>query len=329
MVSTYHVLKTDWQTKVSLTTIKKRAELYQKIRDFFAQRNVLEVETPLLAEYTIPDPNILSIPASYQADNTIQARQCFLQTSPEFAMKRLLASGMGCIFQICKAFRNDHYGRMHNPEFTMLEWYRVDFDHHQLMQEVDELFQSILSCKPAQKMSYQKLFLQQLEIDPLQANCLQLLACAVEQGITLSKKLTALQDKDTYLNLLMSHCIEPKLGLQQPVIVYDYPASQAALAKLDKNDPRVAQRFEVFYQGVELANGFCELNNSAEQRTRFQDYQNESKQLGLPAHELDEIFLMSLDYLPDCAGVALGLDRLLMLLLNLKQIDQVIVFAAL
>ena len=320
----YLVLKNDKAIDVALKAARARAGLYQKIRTFFAVRNVLEVETPLLAKHTIPDPQIPSIEARYQPDINQPAKKYYLQTSPEFAMKRLLASGFPSIYQICKAFRNDFCGRQHNPEFSMLEWYRVAFDHHDLMQEVDLFFQHILQAHPADKKTYQNIFIEQLALDPLTASINELKQCAVSHNLNVSEALSGIDDKDMWLNLLMSHLIEPQLGKRAPLLLYNYPASQAALAKLDEEDPRIAQRFEVFYQGKELANGFCELNSSQVQRERFEYYQQQSQQLGLIVHALDEDFLHALDHMPACAGVAIGLDRLLMLKLGIDDIKAVL-----
>lgn len=298
--------------------LKQRAELYNTVRRFFYKRDVLEVETPLMWSTSIPDPNIPSIEAHFQ-----HAREThYLQTSPEFFMKRLLAEGSGSIFQITKAFRDDASGRMHRPEFSMLEWYRLGFDHFQLMDEMDALLIEILGCEKAERISYRDLFLRELHVDPLIADEKTLLKVLASQGIELSAALQ-LSDVDTYLDLLMTHCLEKNIGQSRPCFIYDYPASQAALARLKKEDRRVAERFEVYYKGVELANGFHELNNSIQQRKRFEHYLFEREQLGLPKMPIDSDFIDCLDHLPDCAGVALGLDRLLVLRLGLSDLASI------
>ncbi|GAG97774.1 unnamed protein product, partial [marine sediment metagenome] len=202
-----------WRPSASIENLKKRAQVIAQIRDFFAKRNVLEVETPLLSNATVTDVHL----------HSLKTQDLYLQTSPEYAMKRLLAVGSGSIFQICKAFRDDENGRLHNLEFTMLEWYRVGFDHHQLMDEMEELLQLILSCGKAKRYSYQEIFEKFLQINPHRASAKELQNCASEHNINVD-----VDDKDTWLQLLMSECIEP--NLKDMVFIYDYPASQAALA---------------------------------------------------------------------------------------------------
>lgn len=312
--------KSDWKPTANFKVIQARAELLAKIRQFFADGNVLEVETPLICHSSITDPNLHSFITTYQFGS--ENKHLYLQTSPEFAMKRLLAAGSGSIYQICKAFRNEEYGRQHNPEFTILEWYRVGFDHHDLMQDMDKLLQFTLNTKPAEKISYKELFLKYLAIDPIQSSIEDLRACALNNNLSDIENL----DKDDWLNILLTHLIEPHLGQQQPTFIYDYPASQSALARINPENPEVAERFEVYINGTELANGFHELANSNEQRQRFLADLEQRKRLGLPVLPLDERFIDSLDDLPDCAGVALGIDRLLMLKLGAKSIEDVLAF---
>ena len=291
----------------------------QNIRDFFNQKKILEVETPLLSYTSVTDPFIASIKALV-ADN----KSYYLQTSPEYAMKRLLAAGSGSIYQITKAFRQGELGRFHNPEFTMLEWYRIDFDHHQLMDEVDELLRLTLRTQAAEKISYAELFQTYLKIDPHHATLNELKITATNCGLVIHNDI---HDQDTWLNLLMSHCIEPQLGFERPCMIYDFPASQAALARIQASSPKVASRFEVYIQGIELANGFHELQNAAEQRERFENNLQERKQQGLPSLAIDENFLAALQHgLPDCAGVALGIDRLMMLAAKKNTIAEILSF---
>ncbi len=308
---------THWQPTISNETLKARAAIIHRIRAFFAAREILEVETPLLCHTSVTDPYIQSIIVT-------KPYTAYLQTSPEYAMKRLLANGSGSIYQICKAFRQEESGRYHNPEFTMLEWYRVGFDHHALMREVDELLQTTVQAEPADKITYEQLFLNYLNINPHTTNITALKNCAAEQNILFEGELN---DVDDWLQLLLSHCIEPKLGLQRPVFIYDFPASQAALSRIQNTIPPVASRFEVYWRGIELANGFHELQSATEQRTRFEKNNAQRKQLNFPTVPLDEHLLAALESgLPDCAGVALGIDRLVLLALNKKQINDVIAF---
>jgi lysyl-tRNA synthetase class 2 len=241
-------------------------------------------------------------------------------------MKRLLAAGSGPIFQICKAFREDEQGAFHNPEFTMLEWYRPGFDHHALMDEVEELLRLVLDCGTAERWSYQEIFLKLLALDPLTASDVALKERADAYG--LAQVVGDVQpDRDLYLQWLMSEAIEPHIGQSVPCFVYDFPASQAALARLNSQDSRVGERFEVYFKGLELANGFHELADSEEQRRRFEMDLVKRQRLGYPAVPVDEFLLAALrgDF-PDSAGVALGLDRLMMLALHGERLADVMAF---
>lgn len=313
-----------WQPSASLSHLKQRAQLNQTIREFFAQRNVMEVETPILSRASITDVHLGWLETHWQPAGAPRPQRLFMHTSPEFAMKRLLCAGSGDIYQMCKVFRDDDCGRFHNPEFTMLEWYRLGFDEHQLMQEVAELLYRTLACAAPSYTSYKDIFLQTLAIDPFEASIVSLAQLAAEKAQYVGEPM----DRDQYLQLLFSICIEPTLGLQAPSFIYDFPASQAALAKLNANDDRVASRFEVYVQGIELANGFYELNNAAEQRQRFEQDNAKRQLMNKVAGEIDQHFLAAVEHgLPDCAGVALGVDRLLMLMLGVNQIKEVLSFS--
>lgn len=313
-----------WQPSATLKNLKIRAQIIKQIRDFFAARQVLEVETPVMCHTSVTDPFIQSIPALFQAHPQEQEQRYYLQTSPEYAMKRLLAAGSGAIFQITKAFRQGEVGRFHNPEFSMLEWYRPGFDHHQLMDEMDELLQLILKMGAAERKTYAELFEAYLKINPHQATLEELAACANVQNIQMADEVT---DRDTWLQVLMSECIEPQIGLDRPCFVYDFPASQAALARIQRTNPPVASRFEVYVKGIELANGFHELQDVNEQRKRFENNLVARNVLGLSELPIDEYFLRALAHgLPDCAGVALGVDRLVMLATQSECIADVLSF---
>lgn len=301
--------------------LRLRARILAKIRGFFASRGVLEVETPLLYPSTIPSPYIHSfaVPGSFRGG----CKAMYLQTSPEFAMKRLLASGSGDVYQICKAFRDEEQGRLHNPEFTILEWYRVGFDHQRLMDEMDELLQFVLHTSLATRASYQEIFLQHLQIDPLEINVAKLREYAQKKGLNMN--ILSDLDKDTLLQILLNQFIEPHLGKNNaPFFLYDFPATQAALARISKSDARVAERFEVYIDGIELANGFHELTNEDEQRQRFVEELQMRAQMNLPQIPLDEDFLQALPSLPDCAGVALGIDRLLLIAARAQSLQDVL-----
>lgn len=313
-----------WQPSAPIMNLKQRAAILKTIRDFFDARGVMEVETPLLCHTSVTDPFIQSIPALFQAHPNAEEQRYYLQTSPEYAMKRLLAAGSGPIYQLGKAFRQGEVGQIHNPEFTMLEWYRPGFDHHQLMDEMDELLQLILKTNKAERISYADLFKTYLNIDPHHTSVAELAACAASRQLDVAID-TA--DIDTWLLLLLTHCIEPHMGKTTPCFLYDFPQSQAALARVQMGNPPVASRFEVYFKGVELANGFHELQQVTEQRARFEKNVIERKAQQLTNMPIDEFFLAALAHgLPDCAGVALGIDRLIMLATQHDCIQDVISF---
>ncbi|MBI4357000.1 MAG: EF-P lysine aminoacylase GenX [Gammaproteobacteria bacterium] len=314
-----------WQPTASLQNLAQRAEVLCKIRHFFAERHILEVETPLLSGATNPDPNLDSLSLSL-ARNTAHAKTYYLQTSPEFAMKRLLAAGSGPIYQICKAFRDGEHGRLHNPEFTLLEWYRPNFTLEELMTEVDALFAWLFSFQKAKRITYADLFQEFLEINPHTADLATLEALARSHNRDAFHHLT-LNDKDDWLQLLMTHFIEPFLGFVTPVFVYGYPASQAALAAISKSTPEVAERFEIYMNGIEIGNAFFELTDPASQRRRFEENTQKRQQLKKPVLPFDEHFLQALEHgLPTCSGIAIGLDRLMMVKTGAKTIGEVMAF---
>lgn len=308
-----------WKPTASLENIKHRAQLYAKIRAFFSERNILEVETPLLCQHTVTDPHIESFSVPIEKN-----KNYFLQTSPEYAMKRLLAAGSNSIYQITKSFRRGETGRQHNPEFTILEWYRVGFNHHDLMDEINLFLQVVINTKPAEKISYQNLFLQYLNIDPFKINLTELKKMIAEKNIHVD---TQYMGHDTALQILLSHLIEPQLGINAPLFLYDFPPSQAALSKIRHDKPTVAERFELYINGSEIANGFHELTDPAEQENRFQKNQLTREKNHQTVPDIDYYFLTALQSgLPDCAGVAIGIDRLLMQYAKTSHIHDVIGF---
>ncbi len=314
-----------WQPSASIENLKQRAQIIASIRHFFAQRNVWEVDTPSMGQATVTDIHLHSFATQFVGPGFANGQILYSVTSPEFHMKRLLASGSGSIYQINKAFRNEESGRHHNPEFTMLEWYRVGFDYHQLMDEMSDLLSAILRTQEAHRITYQKVFIDVLGVCPLEASMMELKQCAnqLELGDIAEQE----GDRDTLLQLLFSVGIEPKIGQQVPVMVYDFPASQAALAQINPDDSRVAERFEVYFKGIELANGFHELQDAKEQLQRFEQDNQVRKQNGLEPQPIDYHLIAALENgLPDCSGVALGIDRLIMLAMNMQHIEQVIAF---
>jgi elongation factor P--(R)-beta-lysine ligase len=313
-----------WRPTASINNLRLRAGILHKIRTFFLERGVLEVETPLLAKHGVTNPHINNFTADFIRQG-LPNETYYLQTSPEYAMKRLLAADIVAIYQICKSFRNGDLSELHNPEFTMLEWYRPGFDLNDLIQELDELLQLTLNSKPVQIISYSELFQTHLAIDPLTCSVEDLKQLAQQHEIHLAQEYEL--DKDTWLQLLMGHLIEGKLGFDAPICVTQFPASQAALARLDNNDPRVAARVELYIHGMEIANGFYELTDAKEQRIRFEQDQSIRKKLNYPDVTLDERLLAAISAgLPDCSGIALGIDRLLMVACNTNKIADIISF---
>lgn len=315
----------DWQPTTTHDARVARAELLRTIRHFFYSRDVLEVETPLLSHGTVTDEHLDAFQTRFYYSQDGKPVDLYLQTSPEFAMKRLLCDHSGAIYQICKAFRHEGEGRWHNPEFTMLEWYRPGFDHHALMQEVDALLIDTLGTTPSEIISYQEAFITTLGIDPLDITDDTLLAKMVDCNIDISNPEQL--EKDSKLQLLFSMAIEPVIGQDRPCFVFGFPASQASLARINEEDPRTADRFEVYFQGAELANGFYELSAASEQEQRFERDNSQRRKNGIAEKPIDRRFLTALEKgLPTCAGVALGIDRLLMLKLGASHIKDVINF---
>ncbi|MFK5891865.1 MAG: EF-P lysine aminoacylase EpmA [Pseudomonadota bacterium] len=340
-----------WQPNSSIEILRFRAELLANIRSFFKQKQVFEVETPLLSQAATCDVFIDSFSTSQYGKNY------YLHTSPEFAMKRLLASGSGDIYQIAKVFRQEESGSKHNPEFTLLEWYRTGFTDQDLMAEVADLINTLLSLQSStfhllvnqhpvfkqvnltkdsqlevEFLSYRDCFIQTLSLNPHTATVSELKHCA--EKFNLHNTLSDQDEKDRWLELLLSCVIEKTLSgtLDKPkmTFLYDYPASQASLARIAENNhgERVAKRFELYLGGMELANGFYELDNASEQLQRFEKDNQHRIKLGKASVPIDHHLIAALEHgLPSCAGVALGIDRLLMVMLGKTHIDEVLSFS--
>jgi lysyl-tRNA synthetase class 2 len=307
-----------------LRTLERRAAMLAAIREFFAARNVLEVETPALSVAAPTDPAIESIEASARS---IAAR-LYLHTSPEFAMKRLLAAGCGDIYQICRVFRDDELGRWHQPEFTLLEWYRLGLDDDGLMNEVAELVAAALAAgsshgeRPIVRLAYADALERALGVRP-DAPTERLRARLGARGVEVPQRLA----HDAALDLAFATAVVPSFAAEALTFVHDYPASQAALARLKPTTPPVAARFELFCGGVELANGFHELTDAAEQRRRFEAERAARLAAGRAAPPLDEALLEAMERgLPDCAGVALGIDRLVALAVGADELAAALSF---
>ena len=321
----------DWQPTAALEVLKLRARLLERIRAFFSERGVLEVETPVLSSAATTDPALATLATRYTGPLFPHGSTLYLHTSPEFPMKRLLAADSGSIYQICKVFRDGEAGRLHNPEFTMLEWYRVGFDHHRLMDETDELVTRLLaptmSLDAPERLSYREAFQRHAGLDPHTASGGDFAAAAKANNIGVPPELLAQNDLAVWRDLLLTHVVEPMLGQGRLTFIYDYPASQASLARIQPGDPPLAARFELYLNGIELANGFHELADADEQRTRFERQLHARAASGQPVVPLDERLLAALAYgLPDCSGVAVGFDRLVMLAAGARTIAEVLAF---
>ena len=312
-----------WQPQASLEVLQARAQLYRLIRDFFANRNVMEVEVPILGAGTCVEPYIDSLQTIVNGENR------FLQTSPEFYLKRLLATDIGPIYSLSKAFRDGEKGRLHNPEFTLLEWYQPGWNEKQLMEEVAELLKLIFPSISRTDYSYRDIFLTVTDIDPHTASLDELQqAVNLQIDIAISSVKPDSRQRNRCLDLLMTHCIEPALpeGL---VFIYDYPSTQSTLAKIDIDNTgvQVTRRFEAYLTGIELANGYWELTDPKEQLERFHNDQTFRQQQQLPSYPYDRQLIAALESgMPDAAGVALGVDRLLMAITDVKDIQSVLSF---
>ncbi len=306
-------------------SLQLRARLYALIRAFFAERQVLEVETPILSAAANTDPNIESFSTGFHGHVDAGARERWLRTSPEFPLKRLLAVGIGDCYELGRVFRNGEAGGRHNPEFSMLEWYRVGWDHRALMHETIELVELALAMLDRRAevviTSYRQIFLDELGIDPMHASVDALRGPLAEFSIN-----PADLGRDDWLDLLITHRLQPAFPRDRITVIHDYPASQCALAKIRPGEPPLAERFELYLGPYELANGYHELNDAQEQGARFERDNQVRRQRGLREVPVDQRLLEVLDAMPDCAGVALGVERLLMCLSGTDAIADVLAF---
>ncbi|MBD8873807.1 EF-P lysine aminoacylase EpmA [Rhodanobacter sp. DHB23] len=308
-----------------MPALQLRARVYALIRGFFAERKVLEVETPILSAAGNTEPNIESFSTQFSGHVDAGARERWLRTSPEFPLKRLLAAGVGDCYELGRVFRNGEAGGRHNPEFSMLEWYRIGWDHRRLMHETIELVEAALALQGRRAevliVGYRQLFIEELGLDPAHAPLDDLRAPLAGQGID-----PAGLTRDDWLDLLLTHRLQPAFPRNRITVIHDYPASQCALAKLRAGDPPLAERFELYLGRYELANGYHELNDAAEQRARFGRDNARRRDRGQRELPVDEQLLAVLDAMPDCAGVALGVERLLMCLAGTDAIAEVLAF---
>lgn len=316
-----HVLS-EWQPNSSIGVLKRRAQLFADIRRYFESQGVLEVHTPTLAPYTVTCPNTEAVSVNLEGFSTPP----FLQTSPEYALKRLIAAGVGDVYQLGPAYRDESIGRWHHVEFTMLEWYRMGVDDLALIEDVATLLKATGVERPHQLVRYQATFLTHTGLDPLQVSpedCVQWLQ-SKDAGV--SDAVLALP-LDGLLQYLFATYVETQFDPKVPIFVTHFPANQAALARLDPEDPLLARRFELYFGGLECANGFDELTDPAEQRSRFELDQQQRAERGLPARVIDPAFMAALEHgLPACAGVALGVDRLLAAIVGAESLAEVMPF---
>jgi len=318
-----------WRPSASLAAMNARAALLATTRAFFAERGVLEVETPITSRAAVSDPALDSLATRWHGPGYPNGLPLYLQTSPEFPMKRLLAAGVGPIYQVCKVFRDGERGRHHHPEFSLLEWYRPAWGYRDLMAEVADLVRAILGAPElaAEEIRYRDLFRHRLGVDPWNSSPKSLRRVAVAQGLGGARDLDL--SLDGWLDLLLSHCLEADLGRGRMTFVYDYPQTQSALARVSDDPEAHGERFELYLEGMELANGFDELTDAAEQRHRFAQDLAVRAVAGRVTPPIDNAFLAALGAgMPPASGVALGLDRLLMVRVGADHIDQVLTFPA-
>jgi lysyl-tRNA synthetase class 2 len=315
-------MSADWRPGISEKTLRLRAALLARTREFFAARALLEVETPLIGANTVTDPHLDSLVTRLAGQDT----DFFLQTSPEYHMKRLLAAGSGDIYQVCRVFRNGEAGRRHNPEFTMIEWYRLSLGYRELATEVCELLAVLLDepdyAEP-ELLEYAVALERFAGLEAGDYSDGKLLAALNAHNVAVPERTlgAALQD------LVFSTLVAPRLGNNKTTVIYRYPAAQAALARLCPDDPGKAERFEVFCDGMELANGFQELTDATEQKQRFSNDSKKRQREELPTIATDRRLIAALaDGLPECAGVALGFDRVVMLAAGADNIAEVMSF---
>jgi lysyl-tRNA synthetase class 2 len=315
----------DWKPTAASKALHLRARLNALIRKFFADRGVLEVETPVLSAAGNTDANIESFSLEFRGPTAAGASVRWLRTSPEFFLKRMLAAGVGNCYELGRVFRNGEAGRLHNPEFTMLEWYRIGWTHHQLMDECAELVRDAMRLAgrsvSVRESSFRQLYHDTLGFDPLTASEAELRAPLAVFDIN-AEGLT----RDDWLDLLMTHMIQPTIPANRVLMVYDYPKSQAALARIRQGDVPVAERFELYLGPLELANGYRELGDPEEQRERFGRDLSRRQKRGAVQPPVDERLLAALPAMPDCSGVALGVDRLMLAMLGSERLPDVLAF---
>jgi lysyl-tRNA synthetase class 2 len=319
---------TDFRTQAPIENLIRRAELARALRSFFDKRSFVEVQTPILSRWCVIDRHLDPIRVNgNEILGPSSTDTWFLQTSPEQSMKRLLASGMSSIYQLGPVFRSTEFGSIHNPEFTMAEWYELDADFDQGLTTLDLLCQTLLSTRPATRMTFADAWFFHTGLDLWRADRAKMAALSIKRGFVASESWS--HDWDDWVNLIFSLLVQPNLGWEKPVLVTHFPASQAALARLDPSDPRTAQRYELFYRGVELANGYHELLENRELEARAQTANEQRIRDGKFPLPLDNPLLEAMKHgLPPSCGCALGFDRVVMLACNANRLEEVLAFTS-
>jgi elongation factor P--(R)-beta-lysine ligase len=316
----------DFLPTASWENLQLRADLLRRVREFFFARGFLEVDTPILSADTVVDRHLDPFYLDLYSSPGKKPLQMYLQTSPEFAMKRLLAAGAKAIYQISKVFRQGEQGPLHNPEFTMVEWYRVGDGMDEGMRLTGEFAEATLNRGPARRISFRQAFLEYAGIDPFSTGTAEIISFARQKGIPSPESLKE-DDRDGWLDLLLVELVQPKLGLDCPVLLYDFPASQAALSRIREGSPPLAERFELYVSGMELANGYNELVDADELLRRNRETNClRAAEGNPPLPEQSRMLNAMRSGLPQAAGVALGFDRLVMLAAGAKNISEVIAF---
>lgn len=317
----------DWRPCATIDTLKYRARVLHDVRLFMAERDIMEVDTPALSRYTVTEPNIASFETELDGNDIAKRRKLYLQSSPEYYMKRLLAADSGPIYQLGKVYRNNELGRLHSPEFTMLEWYEPGLDHHGLIQVVDQLLRSVCGLADGVSLSYRELFGRYLGIDPhiIAVNELAQTARAHQKSIDLTADES---NRSQWLDFVFSELVLPELCGNRAYHIYDFPLCQAMLAKTrDEGSYQVAERFETVINGIELTNGFHELTDPEQQKRRFEQDQAIRHQNGQKVYDIDQRLIEAMQAgLPPCSGVSIGIDRLLMVMTGANELSEVLPF---
>lgn len=308
--------------------LSRRASIISNIRNFFLKKNIFEVETPIITQYTVTDYHLVpfQVLCNKKKSHYVNINN-WLITSPEYHMKRLLSYDIGSIYQICRVFRDEEIGYLHNCEFSMLEWYQPYYNMFDMMESIELLLHVMFQFQFCERISYKDIFMEVLAINPLNISIQELYSILkkINHQHLINKNSTVIE----LLNLIFLLVIQPSIGLKNPIFVYHYPANQAMLAKINKFDLCISDRFELFFKGIELGNGFCELINSVEQKKRFDVENMYREKAHMPKIEIDMRFLNALDnkYMPYCSGFALGLDRIIMIIFGINNINEVLTFS--